>query len=402
MEQPRARHIPELLQVHAEELAFVWGRRRAALHSPEQTQADFADLSERVEAHTQGLLCAPPAALLELLSPGLAADDADESFAAAHGLLRTGTPAALQAVIVAFTRARGPTLQGVREALCLAAPAPVAGEMQSALDHAKPTTAAAAAAVLASHHLLPAASPRLAGLLDDPDGATAALAWRAALLADRRAPAAAPARPYARAVAHADASVRDAAWAAVAWAGHRAAHPVLRQRAGDGDAVALRWLAILAGPEDLAPLQRAVLGVADGAARCGLLARHSHPGGLNALVRWMQDPDEATAVAAGEAFEQITGIEVRGERRQLAPPEDADAFDREMAPLAWFPDAVKARAALEHHATAWAAGQRWRRGVCVDPEPDTAAVRMLDMQARWDMAARSALRGGVSPPPPPA
>ena len=403
MNQPRARHIPELLQIHADELAFVWGQRRAALHSAEQTQRDFADLTERVEAHTQGLLCAPPGALLELLSPGLAADpaDADQSFASAHGLLRAGAPAGQQAVIAAFARAHGPTLQGLREALCLAAPAPVAGEMQSALDHAPPATAAAAAAVLAAHQLLPAASPRLARLLEDPDGPTAALAWRAALLADRRARDAAPTRPFAQAVAHDDDSVRDAAWAAVAWAGHRASRSTLRQRASAGDAVALRWLAVLGEAEDVGAVQSGVLGLADGARRCALLARHGHPAGLNALLRWMQEPNEATAVAAGEAFEIITGVDVRGPRRPLTPPDGADDFEREMAPLAWFPDPAKARAALECQSPAWAAGVRWRRGLCVDPEPDAdAAVRALDMQARWDMAARAALGGGAVPPPP--
>lgn len=397
---PRARYIPELLQIHAEELAFVWGQRRQALNSTEHTQREYAELSERLEAHVQGLLCAPPQALMELLAPGLCADEADDSFAAAYALLRTGEAVAANAVVVEFSRAAGPTLQGLREGLATAAPELFADAMRSALQHAKPTTATAAAAVLASHRLLPSTSVRLARLLEDADAGTSALAWRAALLADRQVREPLPARPYWLALSHANAQVREAGWAAVAWAGQDAARPTLRKFADEGDTVALRWLAMLGLAEDVPAVQRGALALGDGAERCALLARHGHPGGLKALVHWMKESDESTAVAAGQAFELITGIDVRGERRELTPPPDADEFERDTAALAWFPDADKARAEIERHQGTWATGLRWRRGLCVDHEPEPDAARKLDMQARWDISARSALAGGPAPPPP--
>ena len=397
---PRARYIPELLRTHAEDLAFVWGQRRHALNSPAHTQRDYADLSERLEAHVQGLLCAPPQDLLERLGPALATADADESFAAAYALLRTREPGATKAVVVAFSGAGGQALQGLREALSSAAPALFADEMSSALQHANPATAAAAAAVLASHRLLPSASVRLGQLLEDDDAATAALAWRAAMLADHNPRDELPTRPYWLALSHKDPAVRDAGWAAVTWAGQATAKPTLRNFAAEGDTVALRWLATLGAADDLPLVQRGALALASGAERCALLARHGHPGGLNALVRWMQEDDEATAVAAGQAFEQITGIDVRGDRRQISVPADADEFDREMAPLAWFPDAGKAHTAFQQHQANWAAGLRWRRGLCVAQELDAAEIATLDMQARWDMAARVALAGGAAAPPP--
>ena len=229
---PRARYIPELLRTHAEDLAFVWGWRRHALNSPAHTQRDYADLSERLEAHVQGLLCAPPQDLLERLGPALATADADESFAAAYALLRTREPGATKAVVVAFSGAGGQALQGLREALSSAAPALFADEMSSALQHANPATAAAAAAVLASHRLLPSASVRLGQLLEDDDAATVALAWRAAMLADHNPRDELPSRPYWLALSHKDPAVRDAGWAAVTWAGQATAKPHAAQLCG--------------------------------------------------------------------------------------------------------------------------------------------------------------------------
>ena len=400
---PRARYIQQLLQIHTDDLAFVWGQRCQALHSNQHTQRDFAALSERVEAHVQGLLCAPPEALLDHLRPGLSADDGDAAFAAAYALLRTAQASPTQTVLEAFGAAEGTTLRGLRDAMCLAPHAMFAQDLRTALKEAAPATAAAAAAVLASHGLLQAASARLALLLEDADPATAALAWRAALLADRQAREAPPARPFRLALSHADAAVRDAGWAAVVWSGQAAALPTLRKSVGEGDDVALRWLAALGTADDVAPLQRGTLAMADGTQRCAVLARHGHPGGLNALVRWMDGSDtgnEAIAVAAGEAFELITGIAVQGERRQLAVPADADDFTHELAPLVWIPDAKKARLALEQQAAHWAGGLRWRRGLRVDRDLDALDARALDMQARWDLAARAALAGGRAAPPP--
>jgi hypothetical protein len=176
----RQRFIPELLERHAEDLAFLCGQRRDALTSRLFTLREFGELNERIEAHTQGLLVAPAEALLERLEPQLAAADRDETFAAAYALLRQARPATTQKVVAQFTRAVGPTLAGLRDALSLAPPALFATEMQSALAQAKPTTAAAAAVVLANHRLLEAVSSRLAALIEMDDPQVSTLAWRAA------------------------------------------------------------------------------------------------------------------------------------------------------------------------------------------------------------------------------
>lgn len=401
MTAARARQIADLRQLHAEDLAFLWGQRREALGSRKHTLREYGELNERIEAHVQGLLVAGPAELTRWLQPQLAGVDRDEVFAAAYALLRLDEPASTHCVVVEFSRVPAPALAGLRDALSLAPHALFATEMQSALDQAKPTTAVAAAVVLANHRLLDIASPRLARLLEDPDAAVCELAWRAATVADAVAPLSAPKRPFNHALAHAAPGVRSAGWAAAAWSGQMRAMPLLRQLAASGDASALHWLAVLGGEEDVPLMQKAALAVADAAARCALLARFGHPSALNALLHWMAGNDIALAAAAGEAFTRITGTEVRGQRQQLPVPEAADEFSREMAPEVWLPDVPKARALLERYATEWAAGPRWCNGARLDGDHARAVLTELDLEARWDVAARAALAGRpVSAPAP--
>ncbi len=397
----RVRHIADLLQVHVEDLAFLWGQRREALGSRKHSLREYGELNERIEAHVQGLLVAAPEALVAWLQPQLAGADRDEVFAAAYALLRLPEAASTHAVVVEFSRAAGPALAGLRDALSLAPDTLFAAEMQSALDQAKPVTAVAAAVVLANHRLLDGQSPRLARLLEDPDAAVCALAWRVATVADAATPLSAPKRPFNHALMHLAPAVRAAGWAAAAWSGQARAMPLLRQLAASGDTPALHWLAVLGGEEDVALLQKATLEMPDVVERCALLARFGHPSALNALLHWMGGDDMALAVAAGEAFARITGAEIRGARRLQPLPEDADDFTREMAPEVWMPDVPKARALLERHAAEWAAGLRWCKGVRVDGEVSREALTSFDLEARWDVAARAALAGRpVSAPAP--
>ncbi|MBI5718677.1 MAG: hypothetical protein HZC37_13420 [Burkholderiales bacterium] len=399
---PRARYIPALLARHAEDLAFLWGQRRAALGSRLYRLRELNELGERIEAHLQGLLVAPAAELIERIDPALATGDCDEAFAAAYALLRLADAGATQRVVVEFSRAGGGALTGLRDALSFAPPALFVAEMQSALAQAKPATAAAAAVVLANHRLLDASSSRLAALVEHDDAHVAALAWRAAAAAD--ALGAAPtraARPYAAALKHDDAALRRAAWWAAAWGGHAAVLPLLRERSREGDGVALEGLAVLGAAEDAPLVQQLVLALQDGAVRCEVLARYGHPMALNALLRWMDPAAPALAAAAGEAFTRLTGHDVRGERRTLPVSDGADEFEREMAPAVWLPDVERARALLERHGEHWAGGTRWCAGARVDSELDREGLQRLDLEARWDAAARAAFSGRPVCAPPP-
>ena len=81
MTAARTRHIADLLQIHAEDLAFLWSQRREALVSRKHMLREYGELNERIEAHLQGLLVPGPAALVDWLVPQLAGVDRDDVFA---------------------------------------------------------------------------------------------------------------------------------------------------------------------------------------------------------------------------------------------------------------------------------------------------------------------------------
>lgn len=414
MPTPRARHIPQLLDIHAEDLAFLWGQRRAALDSPEHSLRDIAQLNERIEAHIQGLLVAPVGALGPRLEATIARGDRDEVFASAIAALRCDDAAATRLVVTEFSRAGGPALLGLRDAMGQAPAKRVADELRNALAHAKPAVAAAAAVALANLKLLAPDAAGLGRLLVDEDPAVCAQGWAAAWRADRHAAAATatatassgtradrPARPYREALARPEPSIRHEAWASAAWSGLAQVLTPLRRAVAEGDEVALHWLCVLGTPEDTKTLGAATMAVPSAAQRCAALARFGHPAALQTLLRWMEGDDVVAAHAAGEAFTRITGAEIQGDRRTLPVPDDADEIDREMAPLVWMPDVAKARRLLDEHGARWNAASRWCAGRRMDIPLSPDEVSTLDLQARWDAAARAALAGRPICAPPP-
>jgi uncharacterized protein (TIGR02270 family) len=393
MSRPRARFIADLLQTHLDDLAFLASQRRQALASRQHTLKGFGEINDRIDAHLQGLRVAPASHLLPWLTEKLSSAERDEAFAAAHVLLRLDEAEAAQAVLIAFSRSKGATLAGLRDALSLAPLARTGAEVQSALAHAKPEVAVAAAVVLANHRALDVHEARLASWLQDEDAELALWAWRAVHLADVAAKSPPPMRPLKAGVTHASPAVRHAAWHAAAWIAPAQTLAALRQKAQGEDPVAWHWLAVLGGPDDAPLIQHAVKATPQAQGQCALLARYGHPMGLNALLRWMDTGDVPLAVAAGEAFTRITAWDIRGERRPLPVSDDADDFARAMAPDVWVPDAARARSLMEQQGQRWQEGTRWCLGKRLDGEVSGDLLLQLDLEARWDVAARAALAG---------
>jgi hypothetical protein len=396
----RQRFIPQLLDTHAEDLAFHWGQRRAWLHSPDRGLRDYLFLDDRIEAHVQGLAVAPVELLCARLDQACAAQERDDVLAAAAPLLRQGREPGVEAVLRAFAQADGTALPGLRDAFAFAAPAACVAAMRAWLDNGAPARAAAAAVVLTHHRALEPATQRLNALLGDEDAAVAAPAWQAALRADCQAPQKAPARSYDRALEHANRSVRDAAWACMAWRGEDQVLPRLRRAMPGGDSVVAEWLAVLGQAEDMVTVGAFALGQEPPHARCALLARGGHPRFLPLLTQWLEGDDGVLALEAQAAFTRITGEDIRGERRGLPPADPEDDFDREMAPLVWLPDPARARALLAQHGATWAAAERWCQGRRMEIALADGVLRELDFQCRWDATARAALSGlRLSAPP---
>jgi uncharacterized protein (TIGR02270 family) len=74
--------IKPIIEQHAEEAAFLWLLRNAAVHEPHYSLVDLAELDDRVEAHLDGLRIAGEAAW-EICQEALAIDEPGEVFTAA-------------------------------------------------------------------------------------------------------------------------------------------------------------------------------------------------------------------------------------------------------------------------------------------------------------------------------
>jgi hypothetical protein len=61
----------------------------------------------------------------------------------------------------------------------------------------------------------------------------------------------------------------------------------------------------------------------------------------------------------------------------------------------------KARSEFERHGDTWAKGARWCQGHRVDEAITREVLLQLDLEARWDAAARAALAGRALSVPPP-
>src|SRR5689334_14871636 len=98
--------ILPVFEQHLEMLGSCWVRRAAALMNPAYTTVDVAELDELVEVHVDGLAAAGEDGL-PLLVEALQEEDAQQVYAATMGLLREGSPGALERIKGVFPTATG-------------------------------------------------------------------------------------------------------------------------------------------------------------------------------------------------------------------------------------------------------------------------------------------------------
>ncbi|MDO9600222.1 MAG: hypothetical protein Q7J47_21085 [Azoarcus sp.] len=393
----RQNFMPDLVVTHAEELAYLWGQRRAAVHSDTLTLRGLQVLHERIEAHLQGMLVAG-AALPTVLADWLTTDERDEVFAIAYALLRSGAANHASAVSGAFREASGPRLDGLRDALGAAPQTFTETTLRACLAQRDLARAAAAAAALASQRRLAPDEAQLGRLLLSNDITTATLAWRTLAVLDPTAGTVTP--PYGDALGSPFADLRRAVLGAACWRGESRVAQQVQKLAEAGDVVGLEWWAATGDTTPITPWT-SLLATQPGSMRCALIARGGHPSGIETLVDMMSDPDPHTAAAAGTAFTRMTGLDVEG-RRQAAPVSaDADDFEREFAGELWLPDGARAQQLWHHHAGRWGSGLRWCRGHEISTTLSSGAQATIDLAARWDFGMRAALAGVrlMAPPP---
>jgi len=384
-------YIPEILEEHFEELAFLLHLRAVQVNSNQMLRRQLVDLDERLEGHIQGLL-AVPEGTEALAAPHLAGKDPLNLRAAAYILLRLGLPGAVEKCLALL---ENPALMpAVSDALLLRkAPEMLAGLKKVAAGPASPA-AAAATEILAQHFPQSVNANELGKQLTDPEPAVRAGAWRAAA----RLGAARPAAQYQVGIQDADAGVKLQALFAAAWAGQKMLLTQARMAAQKPTPAALPLLqlfAVVAEAGD-APL---IVGLAKadalGPARFDVLARSGFPAAAPALLAAMKVKDPATAAAAGAAFLCLTGFDpFDGTRVPLA--KSNDPFEQAFADEAAVPNPTAAETFWNGPGAALAALPRIARGIAVDPAaaPVAADLMHLDCRAFVDVHLRHYFQTG--------
>lgn len=384
--------LPDLVEEHFEELAFLWRQRRGALRSPRFLPRELDRLEERIEAHVAGLLVAGDE-LVEFVRPGLEGEDADEAFAAGFSLLRSRSPRAADRVWEAFESAAGPRADGLSEAFAHGPSDVVLSRLQDAAGSAPAARSAAAAEALALRGRLQPGGRALEAWLSSETPAVRRKAWRIAALSGLPQSRAF----WERGLSDPDAGVRAGAREAAVWCRQVWALDDAR-RGGKpaADADALYLVAATGAAADLGRVLSWVKDEGTGPERYRVLGTLGHPGGVDTLLHAMAGLDLAAAAFSGEAFTKVTGENVDSGRRTVVPPADGtepDAFEAEFLDEMPLPDERKARAAWEKRRGAFEKGSRWCRGHELSRGPSPDALDALDRESQWEARLRGTLDG---------
>ena len=100
MEQVNSTIIQSVVEQHAEEAAFLWLQRDAAVRAPHYSLDDLADLDDRVDAHLDGLRIAGDESW-EICKESLAWEEPGEIFTVAFLAFENGIEERIQAVLEA-------------------------------------------------------------------------------------------------------------------------------------------------------------------------------------------------------------------------------------------------------------------------------------------------------------
>ncbi len=291
--------IPDVLEEHIDELAFLWGQRQAALRSYQVTAPRFRELEERILGRIDGLRVAGTDAR-PMLEAKLAEADIFDAFAGAYGLLDPAVRADPGQIIQAMEGAEGARLAGLTMALCYTT-VDVRAHVSELRKSGKAALTASALEILAFRGAVPQeAAPAIEAILLDENPAVRRTGWRVVSCAI------APVRAelFAAALRDDDVALRASALEAAGWCGIKGVLTLARQLATKTPAQsieALELLAVLAGPEDVQLMQRIAETTELGAARFRVLGSYGHPDLVDYLFRGMENQDPKLAAAAGAA-----------------------------------------------------------------------------------------------------
>jgi len=377
--------LPEIIELHFEELDFLWELREGVIFAPDWNLEELEVHEERAEAHLDGLRLAELHGA-EIARPQLQSEETFAATAATFTLMETGDPELQAEVIRALEGAAPEGADGIRIGLRHCDIRQIAEDLAQLVRSAEPSSRARALDVLAFHRL-PAPDGALE-LIRDPDEQVRSLAFGAA----GRLGLGIEAAQLNEALATQDPSLRRAALEAGARLGTASLVDLCRNAATQRDgpvAEALAFLGVVGDARDLPLLQAALQNSELASAALRGLAALGNVGTIPLIISLMEDAELASA--AGAAYTRITGdVEIAGERPEAASSdEEAEAGD-EARP----PDPARARAHWERQARELDPAGRWQSAIEVSRDPLGPAFDTLPLESRRDvyLGAR-ALRG---------
>jgi uncharacterized protein (TIGR02270 family) len=316
-----ARIIPHIVEQHAEEAAFLWLLRDAAVDAPHYDLRDLARLDGRVEAHIDGLRVAGDPGWEIALAQLEQHQEAGELFAAGVLALESQDQAKI-AQVIAVVEAAPEATRGLISSLGWLRPEGLRGLVKSFLDDTSPVRRMLGLAACSVHRVDP--HSYLARLLTDDATTVRARALRLAGELGR----ADLNQELREALRDPDETCRFwAAWSAGLIGGRGPAIPILKQHA-EGTGI-FKWraldlvLRIMAQTEAMASLRglnsdprHARLAVT----ACGIIG---DPAFVPWLIGRMAIPELARA--AGESFSMITGVDLAYDDLEKDAPEGFQA-----------------------------------------------------------------------------
>jgi uncharacterized protein (TIGR02270 family) len=373
--------IPQIVEQHAEEAAFLWLLRRNAVRAPHYRLKDIIKLDNRVEAHIDGLRIAGNAGW-QLCAEALQFEEAGEFFAAGLLALESRDPAKLEHVVSAVERVPD-SAEGLISAMGWVEPQHLAGTVRELLASTSTFRQRIGLSACAVHRVNPGSQlDEWVRSPDIPSGVkiralrTAGEIKRRDLIFDVRAN-----------LAHDSAECRFwAAWSAVLLGDRGKALEFLQTIIILGSPLGRRGLPILLRSQPLEVSHAWLKGLAQAPNRqrdlvvgAGMVGDPSY---LPWLIKQMANPPLARV--AGEAFSMITGadiayLDLEGEKPEgfeSGPNEDPRDHSVSLDPdedLPW-PDPVKV-------AAWWKANQgRFQPGIrflCGAPIGETQCLKVL-------------------------
>ncbi len=382
---PLLTYIPEILEEHFEELAFLLHFRAVQLSSGRMLFRQFIELDDRLQGHIQGLLAFPDGTSA-LAEPQLAGKDPLNIRAAAFILLQISKPGVVEKCLALL---KNPAIApAILDAFLLRrVPEAQAGLKVLAQSEDSPLLAAMATTIQAEHFPRDLNAAHFGKLLMHADAPVKAAAWRAA----QRHPEPRMPAQYRAGCGDPVPSVRDAALLAAAWANQPIVLDVCRpflKKMKPENLLPLRLYALLAPPGEAAALAELAKANELGPARFDLLAASSLPAMVPHLLAAMRQADPAIAAAAADAFERMTNYQPQTKGTAKTPqPGAASAFDKEFVPEVNVPDPDAAQKYWSSVEGSLGKATRIARGYLADPVP--ADLSDFDCLARETVLLRN-------------